>query len=646
MKRMTFAIAGLFFFSLAIAQPQYDFAELQKEHQGENAVIIKNNTTYEIGLKKGKPAITSTRVFSYTILQDRTRMGGTYEVNYVPGFYEIKDIKAASYSPEEDGKYDRHKVKDFEDYSDLSGYIFYDDSRHRRFYFPKMGKGSYAEVEYTYEYLKPQFLGAHFFQPSSLAVKESVLTIVVDKDIEVEFSSFGDSSGITYTRTESRKEVIHTWTKNNAPAQKYFSDAPPARYWDPHIYVRVKSYTHKGKTRSMLGNVNDLYAFNYDFIKDVNTDPVSPDIQEVVDSLKKVNDNPDSLIRNIFYWVQDNIKYIAIEDGLGGYVPRQANDIFDNKYGDCKDKSSIITSMLRAAEIPSYLCWIGSRDLPYRYGELPTPNVDNHMIAAVYRQGKWIFLDGTASQLQYGYPTNFIQGKEALIAINKDSFAVVRVPIIPAEENRYTDTLYMRIEEDVLKCSGNMEARGMQKIESTELMVRLKEEEREKLLENMQRKGNNKCKVDSMEVFNLLDREKPLLVDYSITIPDYVTRIENNLYVNFWLSKTYASARIDTAGRGRIPKEVDYAYQDRHHYELIVPEGYRLKENKLPDAVNFHKGAISLKYGYTMVDNRIVLDYTFTVDTLIIEADQFADWNEVIDLLLKAYSEVIVLEKE
>lgn len=634
----------LFTPALLMAQPAYDFKELQARYKGENAVIIKNNKVYHIGLKKGKPHVTSTTDFAYTILQEKFRGGNQYEVTYAPGFFEIADLKAASYVLQEDGKYKKQVVKNFEDYSDLSGYIFSDDTKHRRFYFSGIQLATFAEVQYTYEYIMPQFLGAHFFQSGSLATLESEFKVIVDEGIEVDFSIFGDTSGIRYSKTTAKGKTIYTWNRDPAPSEKYFWDAPSGRYYDPHIFVRVKSYTHKGKVVPVLGDVNDLYRFNYSFIEEVNTQPPSDGIIHVVDSLKAINSNTDTLIRNIFYWVQNNIRYIAIEDGLGGYIPRQANDIYDNKYGDCKDKSSIITCMLKAAEIPSYMCWIGSRDLPYTYRDLPTPSVDNHMIAAVHRHGQWIFLDGTASHLQYGYPTNFIQGKEALIAITADSFVVVQVPVLPAEVNLARDSMHMRIVDGVLKGSGRVEVHGMQKFDLTERLLMIKEEDRTKRLEDLNRKGNNKCKLDTMIVRNFDDREKPIYIDYAITVPDYVKEIENNLYVNFWLSKTYSSAKIDTVGRKLIPKEVELTYLDEDVYSLEIPADYKLR-GKLPAPVNYEKGKVKLSYSYTQEGNIIRMHYRFSTDTLIIEADDFADWNGAIDLLLKAYSEVIILEK-
>ena len=87
-----------------------------------------------------------------------------------------------------------------------------------------------------------------------------------------------------------------------------------------------------------------------------------------------------SFIKKIKIKTNENIKYIAFEYALGGFIPREANEVFQKKYGDCKDNSSILFKMLEIAGLQGNLTWIGTRKIPYTYEEVPTRAVDNHMI--------------------------------------------------------------------------------------------------------------------------------------------------------------------------------------------------------------------------------------------------------------------------
>ncbi|MCU0781990.1 MAG: hypothetical protein MUF04_12940, partial [Akkermansiaceae bacterium] len=98
--------------------------------------------------------------------------------------------------------------------------------------------------------------------------------------------------------------------------------------------------------------------------------------------------------------------------------------------------------MMRHAGLNARECWIGTRDIPYSYSEVYAPIVDNHMITAYNYKGTWLFLDPTDEFVPFGYPSGFIQGKEALIGLPNTQFTLQKVPVMHAEANfvAITDT--------------------------------------------------------------------------------------------------------------------------------------------------------------------------------------------------------------
>lgn len=121
--------------------------------------------------------------------------------------------------------------------------------------------------------------------------------------------------------------------------------------------------------------------------------------------------------------------YVAFEDKLGGFIPREAADICKRKFGDCKDMTSIQVALYRKAGIDAYFTWIGTRHKPYTYEEVPLPITDNHMICTIKLDGKWVFLDGTDPLIPFGIPPQGIQGKEALVGIDANNYKIITVPV-------------------------------------------------------------------------------------------------------------------------------------------------------------------------------------------------------------------------
>ena len=123
--------------------------------------------------------------------------------------------------------------------------------------------------------------------------------------------------------------------------------------------------------------------------------------------------------------------------------------------------ASIIHEMLRMAHIKSYLTWIGSRDIPYTYSEVPTPATDNHMITTYLDKNKhWVFLDGTGKDAPINTFTSFIQGKQAMIGLTNDSFALATLPVPDTSANTTIDSSHVSIQDKLVIGKGKITMKG------------------------------------------------------------------------------------------------------------------------------------------------------------------------------------------
>ena len=190
------------------------------------------------------------------------------------------------------------------------------------------------------------------------------------------------------------------------------------------------------------------------------------------------------MLQYIYDWVQQNINYIAFEDGYGGFIPRSSDLVFKRKFGDCKDMANLLKKMLEIAGFKEvYLTWIGTRDRPYTYEELHTPMVDNHMITVVKNENEIFYLDATNANAPFGYPSSFIQGKQALVGINDSMFELVNVPIIPKDQNLRSDSLYFQIKGDTLLGYNNRFLNGYQREEIFDVYERISPSDQEKIFQ-------------------------------------------------------------------------------------------------------------------------------------------------------------------
>ena len=136
----------------------------------------------------------------------------------------------------------------------------------------------------------------------------------------------------------------------------------------------------------------------------------------------------------IFDYVKMEIRYVSIGLGKSGYEPENAKKVFENKYGDCKDKSTLLISMLRSAGIPAYYVLIPTRNIGNLIKDFPYPFQFNHCIVAVEDRGKYHFLDPVAENYRFDYLPGSDRNRNVLIFDDEKIF-FDKTPLAKPEEN-------------------------------------------------------------------------------------------------------------------------------------------------------------------------------------------------------------------
>jgi transglutaminase-like putative cysteine protease len=644
MRIFLFVTLALSFLSSINAQPVYDYEQLAKKYKGNTILVLNREQHLKLGMKKGAFDIESEHVQQFYHIDNKNVGYSEREIGYSPTFYVIKDLEANTYLPDGKGKFKKIAVTEFKDEGQVDGgSIFYDGYRYKKFKFSSLASGVISETKFTYEYKDPSHLGAFYFMWGSPHYNMSY-TVTVGKDIKIGYKFFGDSSFVKHTVTKDGDNLIHKWEANEVLAAKGYDDAVNDRYFEPHVYVYIAEYKTKNEGwKPLFGTEKELYNHDYKYIENLNKEPVNEQLKMVVDSIKQVSAGEKDLMRSIYYWVQQNMRYIAFEDGLGGQVPREANDVYTKRFGDCKDFSSLITYMMKVAGVKSYMTWIGTRDLPYSYKDLPLGYASNHMIASAYIDNQWIFIDGTSNHTPFGVPSGFIQGKEAFIAINKDSFVITQVPIMPTTFNLSADSIYLTLNAGVLEGSGNLAMHGYVRSYMVDRLYYTGIDKINDYLKKYVSLGNNKCEVVEASIGNYKNNDTPVVIRFSFKLPDYVRTIDNDLYVNMHLRKVYANDKIDTTGKRIAAKELEYAYQDQSTFVLRIPDGYKIK--KMPADVHYTSNDLNYHFTYSLSGNLLTFKQQSSYNKLTVELKDFDNWNKQMEILTKIYKESVILTK-
>lgn len=171
-------------------------------------------------------------------------------------------------------------------------------------------------------------------------------------------------------------------------------------------------------------------------------------------------------MQSIAAFVQHDIRYVAIELGIGGWQPHSAPDVFSHKYGDCKDKATLMRTMLRQIGVDSYQVSINTargaitRDTPAHNGfnhvvlaiQLPDEVKDKSLIAVMQhpKLGRILFFDPTNDVTPFGEIGGYLQANYGLL-VTAEGGDLVELPQQPSAMNSIQRTGKL-----TLDASGNL----------------------------------------------------------------------------------------------------------------------------------------------------------------------------------------------
>jgi transglutaminase-like putative cysteine protease len=140
---------------------------------------------------------------------------------------------------------------------------------------------------------------------------------------------------------------------------------------------------------------------------------VTPAVQQLADQVTAGITDKRAQAEALYNWVGTNIRYVAIAIGAGGFVPHQADEILAARYGDCKDKTTLLTALLHARGIRAMPVLI-SADNSYALPERPVLSAFNHAIT--YLPDFDLFVDSTSGFVPFGTLAGPLRDKQALVA--------------------------------------------------------------------------------------------------------------------------------------------------------------------------------------------------------------------------------------
>jgi len=328
----------------------------------------------------------------------------------------------------------------------------------------------------------------------------------------------------------------------------------------------------------------------------------SAEIKGKVSALTAPAGTPLQKMRALAQFVQQDVRYVAVELGIGGWQPHPAHEVFIHRYGDCKDKATLMSSMLHEIGVDSYYVVINTQrgsatpDMPPHVGafnhaiiaiKLPQGMTDPALAAAMQhpKLGKLLFFDPTSELIPFGQIGGYLQANYGLL-VTPEGGELVELPRQPATTNGIQRTAKLALDGmgnlkgDVEELRVGDRAWG-QRLELTQVT---KDSDRIKPFEGLLADSLATFRITKASLVNLHETGQPLGFNYSFVAENYAKSAGSLLLVRPRVIGRKSSALLETKEPRKYPVEFPGPALDTDVFDITLPVGYEVED--LPPPVD------------------------------------------------------------
>lgn len=295
------------------------------------------------------------------------------------------------------------------------------------------------------------------------------------------------------------------------------------------------------------------------------------------------------------WFVQHDIRYVAIELGIGGWQPHAAPDVFAHKYGDCKDKATLLRTMLREIGVSSYQVVINTERGSVT-SDTPAHNAFNHVILAIKlpddvhdsslmavvvhpKLGRLLFFDPTSEIMPFGQIRGHLQANYGLL-VTPDGGELVQLPQQPTNMNGISRQASLKLDAKGILKGDVRESRVGDHAwqERWRLRTVTKSEDRIKPIEEVLGGSLPNFHITAASLINASQTDLPLGFNYSFLSEDYAKLAGNLLLVRPRVLGNKSSGILEMKEPRKFPVEFEGPEHDIDSFEITIPDGYEVDE--------------------------------------------------------------------
>jgi hypothetical protein len=469
-----------------------------------------------------------------------------------------------------------------------AGYALYSESKYQWIELYWQSYPYKIEYEYELEYKSLFFWPDWKPQEDIPVLNASYRLIIHDSNIRYNTYRIGEYDEPLYSSEKGREQWL--WQIRNLAPRTVEDGMPPEnRLQVALLFAPV--YFKLGDSRGSFESWDDVARWYRSLA--AGRYELPPEGKEKVHELLIGAEGDYEKIQRLYAFLQDYTRYVAIYLDIGGWQPHTTESIFVNKYGDCKDLSTLMIAMLNEAGISAYPALTPTRDEHFLIKEFPS-NQFNHVITFVPLPHDTLWLECTADYVPAGELPAMSEGCDVLVVKEKGG-EILRTSRSRAEDNRIKARLSSN---GILRLSGAIHGCGNQADWLRGGLVYSENHEKEDWLRN-RIIGRNvpKMTLENYTTENVTeDCHQPLTIRFEGSVTNFATVSARRLFVNPNVLNQKSRRSVPEDDERKYPVFYHYAYLDIDSVEIELPLGYTIEGAPPPQDIQTAFGHYQTDY--------------------------------------------------
>jgi len=435
---------------------------------------------------------------------------------------------------------------------------------------------------------------------------------------------------------KNSKDSLNTyiWTVKNLKALK---PEEGSETWTrlPYVIFGTSSFDCYG----FNGDMSTWQSFGkwmYNLNQDVCT--LTPqrvsEIQKMTDTIKTDKVKAEFLYK----YMQQSMRYVSIQLGIGGYKPFDANFVDQKKYGDCKALANYMYALLKAVNIQADWAVVRA-GVNEHAADTDFPNNSfNHEILCIPFKNDTTWLECTSTTQPFGKLGSFTENRNALL-ITPEGGKLVNTPKSIADDNIFTSEVHLAIDSDgSAKAQIKILGTGVYRDDYIGLSYEKTDEQKEFLMQALN--------IKQASVFDFTQGKDE----------DGVREVNLNLEYDKFCdimagSKQFYRPRVFDLCAFTVPvlekRNSDYYFEAPMKKTCVttidLPANYEVEALPANQSLKFTYGNYEISYVYNAAKNQIISTAKFSITNQVIPAAKYTEMQQYLDAVAKAQNKKLVI---